>query len=105
MSKLVGKFIVDQDRVYKIEELLPDGRVYARVYVVVLCSDMASIEDCADMVLPIPDGTYIRQTDREAFGVATANEIRRVKGDNGYDKNKIRRIRTALVRAGACVML
>ena len=55
MSKLVGKFIVDQDRIYVIEELLPDGRVFIGKYQIELLDDYAGVRYEGNVVLPIPD--------------------------------------------------
>ena len=101
MSKLVGKFIVDQDRVYVIEELLPDGRVFVGKFIVDLSDDYAVVRYEGNVVLPIPDDRPVYSDEAEAVRYSISNALYACRRDGfEYPAETLKIIRGALKHLG-----
>lgn len=97
MSKLVGKFIVDQDRVYVIEELLPDGRVFVGKYYIDLSDDYAGVRYEGNVVLPIPDDRPVYSDEAEVVRYSITNALYACRRDGfEYPAETLKIIRGAL---------
>lgn len=101
MSKLVGKFIVDQGRVYVIEELLPDGRVFVGRYYIDLSDDYAAVRYEGNAVLPIPDDRPVYSDEAEAVRYSIASALYSCRRDGfEYPAETLKIIRGALKHLG-----
>lgn len=101
MSKLVGKFIVDRDRVYVIEELLPDGRVFVEKYQIDLSDDYAGVRYVGNVVLPIPDDTAIYSDEAEVVRYSITNALHTRNRDGfEYPIETVKKVRGSLKHLG-----